>query len=236
MICPEQRCLFVHIPKTAGQSIERVFLALNGLDWETREALLLRENHDPAKGPPRLAHLTAQDYLRYGYLTPDQFATYFKFAFVRNPWARMVSLYRHLTYGVSFRKYVLGAFRKRVWKEMYWFVRPQVEFVVGEDGAMLVDFVGRFERLQEDFDTVCQQLGLPPMKLPHVNKAQDHARKTRPGLHPRPLLRYLRKGYYRRPAPQFPHWRDYYDEETRQLVETLYREDIERFGYRFEHG
>ncbi len=236
MICPQQRCLFIHIPKTAGQSVERVFLALNGLDWGTRGALLLRENPDPAQGPPRLAHLTAQDYLHYGYLTPDQFRAYFKFAFVRNPWARMVSLYRHLSYGVSFRDYLLGEFRKKVWKEMHWFVRPQVEFVTDGDGTLLVDFVGRFERLQADFDAICQQLGLPPTNLPHVNKAEDHARKARPGLHPRRLARFLRKGRYRRPAPQFPHWRDYYDDDTRALVAELYRADVERFGYRFEDG
>lgn len=234
MICPQQRCLFIHIPKTAGQSVEHVFLALNGLSWATREALLLRANDDPAMGPPRLAHLTAGDYLRYGYLTPEQFQTYFKFAFVRNPWARMVSLYRHLSYGVAFRDFLMGEFRTRVWKEMYWFVRPQVEFIMSEDGDWLVDFVGRFENLQRDFDAICRQLGLPSTPLPHVNKAQDHAVKVRPSLHPRRLLRYLRKRRYRRPAPQFPHWRDYYDESTRSLVATLYAEDIHRFGYAFE--
>ena len=236
MICPKQRCIFIHIPKTAGQSVEHVFLALNGLTWETRDALLLRANDDPAQGPPRLAHLTAGDYLRYGYLTPDQFRDWFKFAFVRNPWARMVSLYRHLSYGVTFRDYLLGEFRTKVWKEMYWFVRPQAEFITNEEGEVLVDFVGRFENLQGDFEQVCQQLELPPMRLPHVNKAQDHAAKARPGLHPRRMLRYLRKRRYRRPAPQFSHWRAYYDEETRALVEELYRADVRMFGYRFEDG
>jgi len=97
-----------------------------------------------------------------------------------------------------------------------------------------VDFVGRFENLPRDFDAICRQLGLPSTPLPHVNKAQDHAVKVRPSLHPRRLLRYLRKRRYRRPAPQFPHWRDYYDEATRSLVATLYAEDIHRFGYAFE--
>ncbi len=234
MISHSQRCIFIHIPKTAGQSIEHVFLAWNGLTWDQRAALLLRENKDPSKGPPRLAHLTASDYLRHGYVTQDQFQTYFKFAFVRNPWARMVSIYKHLSYGVSFRHYVLHEFRKVVWKEMYWFVRPQKEFVYNEDGDLCVDFLGRFERLQEDFYGICERLGMPPTPLPHVNRGQEHWQKRRPSFHPRKMLRYLRKRHYRRPAPSFSHWREYYDEATRALVADLYHEDIALFGYRFE--
>ena len=234
MICPHQGCLFVHIPKTAGQSVEHVFLSLNGLTWEQREALLLRPNADPQLGPPRLAHLTAAEYLRYGYVSPEVFQQFFKFAFVRNPWARMVSIYRHLSYGVTFRDYLLGEFQRRVWKDMYWFVRPQYEFVYDEDGRLLVDFVGRFERLQEDFLQVCQRMGLAPMRLPHVNRAQEHAAKARWGWHPRQMVRYLRKRRFRKPAPQYPHWRDYYDADTRALVASLYQMDIQAFGYTFD--
>ncbi len=236
MICHQQRCLYIHIPKTAGQSVERVFLALNGLTWETREALLLRPNDDPDKGPPRLAHLTAGDYLRYGYLTPDQFQSYFKFAFVRNPWARMVSFYKYLSYGVTFPEFVFGDFQKKLWTEMYWFTRPQAEFLYDNQGHLLVDFVGRFERLQDDFNEICQRVGLPPTPLPHVNKSKKHAQKVQFSLRPRRFLRYLRHRGYRPPAPQFPHWRDYYDEATRALVAELYRADIERFGYTFDAG
>ena len=146
----------------------------------------------------------------------------------------MVSIYRHLSYGAPFRQYVLNEFRRRVWKEMYWFVRPQKEFVYNEDGDLCVDFLGRFERLQADFDEVCKRLDAPPTPLPHVNRAQEHWRNARPSLHPRKMLRYIRKHRFRRPAPTFPHWRDYYDEETRLVVADLYRDDIELFGYRFE--
>lgn len=63
MICHPYRCVFVHVPKTAGMSIEHVFLGLQGLTWEKRSALLLRHNDDPAKGPPRLSHLKASEYV-----------------------------------------------------------------------------------------------------------------------------------------------------------------------------
>ena len=46
MICHQYRCVFVYIPKTAGMSIEQVFLDLLGLSWKTRERLLLGGNED----------------------------------------------------------------------------------------------------------------------------------------------------------------------------------------------
>src|SRR5262245_2591511 len=86
MISHAQRCVFVHIPKVAGQSVEHVFVGWNNLTWKKRAPLLLRPNDNPAKGPPRLAHLRAEEYVQFGYLPPEKFASYFKFSFVRNPW------------------------------------------------------------------------------------------------------------------------------------------------------
>jgi hypothetical protein len=77
MLCHHDRCIFVHVPKTAGQSIEHVFLDRVGLTWETRAPLLLRPNDQPRLGPPRLAHLKAREYVACKYVTPEQFAGYF---------------------------------------------------------------------------------------------------------------------------------------------------------------
>jgi hypothetical protein len=209
VICHHYHCVFVHVPKTAGQSVEHVFLNLVGLTWETRAPLLLRYNDCPELGPPRLAHLKAWEYVEYKYLPQEMFDAYFKFSFVRNPWSRVISLYRYLNQdpGLSFKEFVLTVLKKQLWRKMYPFVGPQSEFVCDRDGRMLVDFVGRFESLQADFNTVCERIKLPAISLPHVNKAKVSAGNE---------------------------YQDYYDSESKECVAELYRKDIESFGYRFE--
>ena len=66
-----------------------------------------------------------------------------------------------------------------------------------------MDFIGKFENLQEDFNKVCDKIGVKRERLPHRKKS-------------------IRKPY-----------RDYYNSNTKKIVENLYGEDIEHFGYRF---
>jgi len=119
MLSRAYRTIFVHIPKTGGQSIETIFLKAHGLTWEARAQLLLRPNSDPAKGPRRLAHLYASEYVSCGHVTAEDFESFFSFAVVRNPWARAVSSYKYalqpkgMPFGVFIRE-VLGEGRHLV--------------------------------------------------------------------------------------------------------------------------
>ena len=95
MICRPFKCLFVHVPKTAGQSVEQFFMDRMGLDWDSdRAEVLLGDNPDTTRGTQKLAHLSAWEYVNDGFIERGEFDSLFRFSFVRNPFERIVSEYR----------------------------------------------------------------------------------------------------------------------------------------------
>jgi hypothetical protein len=178
--------------------------------------------------------LTASEYRRLGYVTPEQFEAYFKFAVVRNPWDRIVSeyKYRNFAYHFDFKTYLFKHLPKPGWTDDYYHIRPQSDFLY-EDGKCLVDYVGRFETLEADFKLICNRLNLPDCTLPHVNKSMAIKRwfpKNR-----KQLLRAISHALllHRRVRHIKGHYTEYYDEESRDFVSGLYQTDIVNFGYRF---
>jgi hypothetical protein len=205
------------------------------LTWETRAPLLLRGNDDPALGPPRLAHLKAGEYVTLGHLPAEQFQSYFKFSFVRNPWDRIVSEYKYRRYPVKidFKTYLFKHLPAPGWTDTYCHIIPQHDFLYDETGKLLVDFVGRYETLQADFDTVCTQVGIPPTRLARVNRSLEESRPR--SL--RELRKQLRRALWSRERKHtFSHYTEYYDDESREFVGWLYRKDVEAFNYAFGDG
>lgn len=198
MISHKHRVIFVHIPKTAGQSIEHVFLSENGLAWGQRAALLLRQNRDPAAGPERLAHLFACEYVSCGHMAADDFSKYFKFAVIRDPLARLASAYRfrHHSLGISFRQFVeeqlitepLDLFSGRS-RHIF----PQSCFVCGGDGNVLVDKLIIFERLADEWPELSRTIFGRSLPLPLINVSPG----PRDSLYD-PYTRSVARAYYQR--------------------------------------
>jgi len=170
MYSPLFNTIFVHIPKTGGQSVERIFLEKHGLKWKTRDALLLRHNDDRKLGPAQLAHLFAREYVELGHVTPEVFNACFKFAIVRNPYDRAISLFRYHPprQTPDFREYV-ALLEKRM--QMRHAV-PQARFVLDSSGRMMVDTILRLETLRADLAAVTQRIFGEAVEPPHVNKSK----------------------------------------------------------------
>ena len=208
MLCHPFHTIFVHVPKTAGQSIEMVFLSKLGLTWRQRAPLLLRPNRDPAKGPERLAHLYAREYVACGHVDAEQFAAYFKFAVVRNPWARAVSEYKFAyRRRMDFARFLDEVIARRLGVVEQRHIDPQVAFLTGDDGEILVDRVLRFESLAAGFTDVSRRVFGAAALLPNVNVSRDRT-----------------------------DYRAFYDETGRQLIADIYRDDVATFGYQFRDG
>lgn len=183
MICHKHKLIFIHIPKTGGSSIE---IAINPSVSLDESPQTLGTGNTSFRGKHWNIDKCQQEYKEY-------FDSYFKFTFVRNPWDREVSRWKWfavaLKMNVSFKKHLKNMNNYREW--------------IYRNDKYPFDFIGRFENLQEDFNIICDKIGIPKQKLPHSNKTK-------------------RK-----------HYAEYYNDETREIVAEKYAKDIEHFGYKF---
>jgi chondroitin 4-sulfotransferase 11 len=208
----ELRCIHVHIPRTGGTSIEHALGMFHDWKIENRTALfgLIRSPDllEAVSVSRFLQHATAREVLA---LLPPECAGYFSFAFVRNPWDRMVSVFCHqdphlamqaAAAGVDLPSLTFGQFLDAARSLAHVHLLPQVQFIHDERGTCLVDFLGRFERLAQDFALIKERLGIDADLACHNRSSHED-------------------------------YRSYYDNHSRRLVEEMYREDIEAFGYEF---
>jgi hypothetical protein len=103
------------------------------------------------------------------------FDNFYKFTFVRNPWDWQVSIYHFViqnelhpqreffkTFG-SFENYLDWYINKGV--------QLQKDFALDDAGNLIVDFIGHYETIQDDFEAVCKQINIQPA-LPHKNRSE----------------------------------------------------------------
>jgi len=125
-----------------------------------------------------VGHLSALDYrIIFG---KKDFNSYYKFAFVRNPFSRLVSAYEFMQnggYGVSdkdivaivkrfstFQDFVLNYLTPHSAKRIRHF-RPQHFFVCDSSNNIMVDFIGRFENIEQDYENIRCKIGVgEPLK------------------------------------------------------------------------
>lgn len=169
MLSRSHRFLFIHIPKTAGNSIQRALLPYS----EDRMVTLApyQDGIDRFEiRSPRLdvhKHSTLAEYRAK--LSDQEYADLFVFHVIRNPWDRCVSHFFSPHRGpVDWSENLFAEFIEQVVRpaEMYVASGPDDANPFGNAHAVI-----RFEHLEEEFLDVCRKISLPPMTLPHANKS-----------------------------------------------------------------
>jgi chondroitin 4-sulfotransferase 11 len=235
IISDEASFVYFVVPKVACSSIKTALLSLFDLDAAGSDEPV-REDDAPDLDVHRLFagsgyQINKNQLARR--MERGEFHEHFKFAFVRNPWDRLVSCYTNKIMDAKESEFGEPPFRhvpsekgSRLYRGM-----PFAEFVEtvceipddesnmhfvsqyrvvcgpGEDRRIMADFVGRFENLAADFAVVAERIGDGKrLELPH--KLRSESRKSRP-------------------------YTEFYDDGLRDLVYERYRDDVEIFDYSF---
>ena len=204
IVSHRHRFIFFAVPRTGTHAIRTALRGCLGPDDWQQQSLTERVRL-PVPALARIGH---------GHVTLRQLRAclpeaicrdYFKFACVRDPYERFVSACAMLNrrnpgYAgneTPFMKRALGVrrFRERA------LVRPQTDMLVDERGALGMDFVGRYETLQQSFDEVCRHLGITAPPLSPSNATEHGA------------------------------WEDYYDDDLLRVVTEFYARDFDALGY-----
>lgn len=141
----------------------------------------------------------------------------FTFTFVRNPWDLMVSSYFWwLNKAQKWNKFnpqikeiqLLGNFNafmhSKYGQEMINEIKANFfDYISNGNNQIIVKFIGKFENLEEDWEKICDSIGIEHRKLPHINKGERN------------------------------HYREYYNDETRDIVAERFKKSIEMFEYEF---
>lgn len=194
----QKKIIFIHVPKTGGISV------LNGL--YNSDELLNGFGHTSA--------------LFYKGFFNHEYRKYYSFGMVRNPWDRVVSAYEYLhklgmnASDAQFGREILSRYNNftefverwltpcNILKQVHFF--PQHFFLCNLKGELLVNYVGRFEQIEESFKHISSKMNLNNASLKKLNKSK-----------------------------RLDSYRNYYNENTREVVASCYAQDIKLFNYEF---
>ncbi len=223
---PKYNFVFVGIPKTATTSMRARLFHLGAANENAQKSPLVEY--------PHAQHYNIRE---YRHILGDELDSRFKFAFVRNPWDKVVSSFTRecSNWRNSWmpRDWILDPKMFQEWAKtalvssrrspnrcrplnrdhIRLTVEPQLNWITDERGDIAVDFIGRFENLVSDFDTV-------------LNKIDQ--------IYPLPPRKHWAQRKLNVSHGAVEHYSHYYDDETIEMVRRVYQKDIEHFGYTYE--
>jgi hypothetical protein len=138
-------------------------------------------------------------------MTPQKWDTYYKFAFSRNPYDKIVSAWNHVNrFKIPFLNYLRLQNVCNDVEFMHVFM-PQVRNIINEKGKINLQFIGKFENLEEDFCTILKNIGIK-------NIIHDSEKKMNV-----------------RPHEEFVNY--YENQEILDFINNLFKEDFEHLDY-----
>lgn len=200
---------FVDIPRTSSSSI-RVELGKRFGEAHGKFELIEKKH---AIEPLFKNHITAQE--MSSFLSYSNWDKLFTFTVVRNPWDRTHSLFCYLQKNNkfldwSFREYITAlekCYKKKESPFRHHTIRyGAYDYIVGEDGEIIVDYIAKYENRDEDLREISSRLGIEELGKLCIQKC----------------------------SPEDQHYSEFYDEKTRDMIYRIYSKDIELFGYEFE--
>jgi len=106
--------------------------------------------------------------------------------------------------GITFDDFLYFLENDAFVKGAKWHTTSQYQHVIDKKGDIIIDFIGKFENLQDDFNKICSIIGIKQRTLPYKNVSLNKKRYV-----------------------------DYYNEKRKKIVKKIYRKDIEFFNYDF---
>lgn len=212
LISKKYNFIFIHVWKTGGSSIRNVLLK-NKYDSfffiiKNIDKVYCKLNRIFLKNPIFIFNYNLFPIHSFSSNIRDMFKNYynyFSFGFVRNPWDLEVSMYFYIknnkkhpkhkkVKNLSFREYIFSLKEEKV--------LIQKDFLY-DGNICLVDFVGKYENLDEDFLKIAKILNLKYNSLPKLNSTKHNS------------------------------YHSYYDNDTKKIIFEIYHEDIKYFNYKF---
>lgn len=200
MISHKHKYIFVHIPKCAGTSLEKCLLEHEGHEFVSKPQGPALQLLPQQVKEDYLLDIDSKQHCKLNMYDRDKQEQYFCFTFVRNPWSWAVSdyLYHKARRTVpTFDIWIQTLGDQNLFK---YHMEPQNTFINNN-----INFIGRFEQIEKDWEHVCNILFDDIIPLPKEN------------------LCWKKYDY-----------RDFYCPVTREFVGNLFKDDIAQFGYTFE--
>ena len=205
IISESKNLIFIHVQKTAGTSFSQL-LEPYALQPSAGRWNKISSDMGLVKDWRKFYFRKHASLSKVEKILPAEvYLNYFKCAFVRNPWDRLVSWYNYVQGTPSHSDYKLGeSFNDFAMRFISKPRRAQWWMLENTQGELGLDFIGRFERLHEDIDHICKMRGIPFTALPQHNKIPDKD------------------------------FRGFYDDALAEAVQNAWHTEIDYFGYTFD--